>query len=586
MYKVYAIELYDVSKMYKLFKSKKAKILSLLGFPTKDYEEFWALKNITLKIKKGEKVGFIGRNGAGKTTLLSIIAGNIKPTSGKIIVRGKVNALFTLGTGFHPEFTGRDNIISSLAYQGITGREAYKLVDEIIEFTELEDFIDQPVKTYSAGMYSRLAFAVATAVKPEILIVDEILGVGDAYFNNKALERMNELTSGGTTVLFVSHDLSSIQKMCDRVIWIKKGKIQMDGEPLEVIKSYSFEVRKEEELRLKAKNLGVSKKSIYSDLTKEQIIIRFIGEENYLPEDGIAIDKIQLFYKDEMISEIDIGAPMDNDQNSDAYIIVDKEKMNWTESKKLDGRWVRYVKDIGGSYRHAVAIFNIPKGLEKEFLKLKIIYYSNGNQPILLQLFDNNEYKTLGKINQRNTGWLEKEFKLLTDEDKEEKEIINKKQEDIDIYGSGEVKITKFEILDEFEKEKYVFTIGDYLIFRIYFEKTKKDLKIVNPIFVIAIYELNGECISQIISAEKGVKINKLPSSGYVDIHIPYLRIGRGEYIISVGIFKHIDLLDPKEPSAFHIEDRKYRIKVEQPINININLGKIYHDAKFKLSWE
>ena len=276
----YAIEVRNVSKMYKKYKNSTSKILDLLGFSfRKNYEEFWPLKDINLTIKKGEKVGVIGRNGAGKTTLLSMISDNVKPTKGTIKVDGKVNALFVLGTGFHPEFSGRENIKSSLAFQGITGEEALILEKEIIEFSELEDFIEQPLKTYSAGMYTRLAFTVATAIKPEVLIIDEILGAGDAYFNSKALERMNSLTNSGATVLFVSHDLSSVQKICDRCIWIDKGKIREDGKTLDVIKSYSADVRKREELRLLSQNSGVKSKEDLNSLKDDYSLVDAFVDE-------------------------------------------------------------------------------------------------------------------------------------------------------------------------------------------------------------------------------------------------------------------------------------------------------------------
>jgi len=169
--------------------------------------------------------------------------------------------LLELGTGFHPEFSGRENIQSYLAYQGLSPKEIEAREEEIIDFSELEEFIDQPLKAYSAGMYARLAFSTATVIEPEILIIDEILGAGDAYFSGKCVERMNRITNdSGATVLFVSHDLSSVQALCDRVIWVNRGRIKRDGEPLSVIKEYMALVRREEEIRLRARDLRVSKK--------------------------------------------------------------------------------------------------------------------------------------------------------------------------------------------------------------------------------------------------------------------------------------------------------------------------------------
>ena len=268
------IHVENMGKMYKLYKNPKDKILDAFGlnwFKKNYYKEFWALRGINLTIKKGERVGFIGHNGAGKSTLLKIITGNILPTEGSIKVNGKIQALLEMGTGFHPEFTGRQNIRASLVYQGLPSEKIAQYESEIIEFTELEEFIDQPVKTYSAGMYSRLAFATASAVVPELMIIDEILGAGDAYFNGKCVERMQKLTSeAGATILFVSHDLQSVQNLCTRVIWINKGKIVFDGDVLTGIKLYLQSVRQNEEQRLKLRDRkALKKQGFFSDKESE-----------------------------------------------------------------------------------------------------------------------------------------------------------------------------------------------------------------------------------------------------------------------------------------------------------------------------
>jgi lipopolysaccharide transport system ATP-binding protein len=324
-----------------------------------------------------------------------MISDNVKPTKGTIKVDGKVNALFVLGTGFHPEFSGRENIKSSLAFQGITGDEALVLEKEIIEFSELEDFIEQPLKTYSAGMYTRLAFTVATAIKPEVLIIDEILGAGDAYFNSKALERMNSLTNSGATVLFVSHDLSSVQKICDRCIWIDKGKIREDGKTLDVIKSYSADVRKREELRLLSQNSGV--KINNQDSSCNQLLFRFITSQNSAPQDkGFCVHKIKLFVKNKLLTEINIGDSMDNSLEQDGYIITDK-KINWSNSFKKEEKWCREFKNIGGEYIHAIGIFQLPLVIDLKDVSFKIEYFDEFDDEIYFEIYDSkkNIYKNL-----------------------------------------------------------------------------------------------------------------------------------------------------------------------------------------------
>ena len=202
------------------------------------YEEFQVLDDISFEVKKGEVVGIIGKNGAGKSTLLKIIAGVMKPTSGKVTANGNIVPMLELGSGFDPELNGRENIFLNGAILGYSQEFLQEKYDEILEFSELGQFIDMPIRNYSSGMMMRLAFSIATVVQPEILIVDEILAVGDEGFQNKSKARMMELMSGGTTVLFVSHSLQQIEEMCDRVVWLDNHKIKMIGETKEVCKAY------------------------------------------------------------------------------------------------------------------------------------------------------------------------------------------------------------------------------------------------------------------------------------------------------------------------------------------------------------
>lgn len=202
------------------------------------YEEFWALKDVSFEIEKGEVVGIIGHNGAGKSTLLKVISGILKPTSGELEVNGNIVPMLELGSGFDHDLTGRENIFLNGAILGYTEKYLKEKYDEIVEFSELGKFIDVPIRNYSSGMLMRLAFSIATVVQPEILIVDEILAVGDASFQEKSKARMLELMGGGTTVLFVSHSLDQIREMCDRVIWLEHGNMRMIGETKTVCDSY------------------------------------------------------------------------------------------------------------------------------------------------------------------------------------------------------------------------------------------------------------------------------------------------------------------------------------------------------------
>jgi ABC-type polysaccharide/polyol phosphate transport system ATPase subunit len=200
--------------------------------------DFWAVKNVCLEIKAGERVGIIGHNGAGKSTLLKALCRVYEPTTGKVIVGGKISPLLEIGAGFHPEFTGRENMFLNGAILGYSKELVSKIEDEVISFAELEEFIDTPVKYYSTGMYMRLAFSLATAMDPEILVLDELFAGGDASFMNKGAARMESLIDKAKIMVMVSHDPGLIESFCNRVIWMDHGSVIADGDPKEILEKY------------------------------------------------------------------------------------------------------------------------------------------------------------------------------------------------------------------------------------------------------------------------------------------------------------------------------------------------------------
>lgn len=222
---------------YDRIKSIKEYMVQLIKGKIK-YEEFWALKDVSFEVQKGEVIGIIGHNGAGKSTLLKVISGILKPTGGELEVHGNIVPMLELGSGFDTDLTGRENIFLNGAILGYSEEYLKAKYDEIVAFSGLGKFIDVPIRNYSSGMLMRLAFSIATVVDPDILIVDEILAVGDADFQEKSKARMKEMMGGGTTVLFVSHSLEQIREMCDRVIWLDHGQVKMHGNTQEVCDAY------------------------------------------------------------------------------------------------------------------------------------------------------------------------------------------------------------------------------------------------------------------------------------------------------------------------------------------------------------
>lgn len=235
----------DVSDVSMRFRMNNDRIMSLKEFVTTalrgklEYQEFTALDHVSFSVERGETLGLIGLNGAGKSTMLKVISGILKPTEGSVVCRGNVVPMLELGSGFDFELTGRENIFLNGAILGYSEMFLKEKYSEIVEFSELGTFIEVPIRNYSSGMLARLAFSIATVVQPEILIVDEVLAVGDAQFQEKSKKRMMELMGGGTTVLFVSHSIEQIEEMCARVIWLEQGRVKMLGKSCDVCAAYS-----------------------------------------------------------------------------------------------------------------------------------------------------------------------------------------------------------------------------------------------------------------------------------------------------------------------------------------------------------
>ena len=235
----FAINIEHISKVYKLYRGRADRLKDALHLTRRQtYQDYYALSDVNFTVQKGETVGLIGTNGAGKSTLLKIVTGVLTPSGGQVEVNGRISALLELGAGFNNEYTGLENIYFNGTLLGYTREQMEERVPRIIEFAGIGDYINQPVKTYSSGMFARLAFAMAINVEPDILIVDEALSVGDIYFQSKCFKKMDEIKKNGTTVLLVTHDMSSVVKYCDRVVVLNHGKVVKEGNPKEMVDIY------------------------------------------------------------------------------------------------------------------------------------------------------------------------------------------------------------------------------------------------------------------------------------------------------------------------------------------------------------
>ena len=235
-----AISVTGLGKCYQIYRQPQDRLKQFLWRGRRQYfREFWALRDVNFNVMPGEVMGIVGRNGSGKSTLLQLVCGTLTPTQGEVRVEGRIAALLELGAGFNPEFTGRENVFMSAALMGMGKEEVEARFDEIAAFADIGDFIEQPVKTYSSGMYVRLAFAVAVNIDPDILVIDEALSVGDGEFSRKSFDRIMKFKKEGKTILFCSHALYQVEALCSRAIWVADGRVRMDGQPAKVVAAYN-----------------------------------------------------------------------------------------------------------------------------------------------------------------------------------------------------------------------------------------------------------------------------------------------------------------------------------------------------------
>jgi len=620
----YVIHIKDLSKKYNLYSKPKYRVMHTLGIPISKakIQEFWALHNINLIVKRGSKLAIVGRNGAGKSTLLKIIAGQIKPTSGEIEINGSVQALMDLGTGFHPEFTGMQNIIASLAYMGITGKKARREAEEIIEFAELEEFINNPLKTYSSGMYARLSFSVATVIKPELLIIDEILGAGDSYFANKALQRMKDLTQGGATVLFVSHDMSAVERLCDDAIWIDRGKIIMRGATLKISKAYTDVIRQQEQVRLQAQNskikLSLMKEIKNVSKRSKQIIFRLesIGKNVGVRDFGLLINNT-------IYEKINVGEDGDSSFDKNAFILVDKQQSQWTDV--LNRNEEKY-RELTGKHQVGKFIINV-SDLDKDSI-YKVHIHSIGDYK--LQIYNGTEYEDIMTSNGTDVWTIFENIispdcikKLIKKEEEDRSESKSKvkdknkskvkdveescrideasvrrvddiaehaddnderkeKNNSYEIF-TGDIELISVLFHNGDKQERYLYNSFDDMYIELEFKALRE---LYNPDFVVC-FHTQGLIALQAISSLYGCVIEYMAagSTHKVKLHIPKISFGRGKYYVSIGVFPKLDMarLDT-ERDAFLLQDRCYEIQVEQPEGGSMSLGLIRSEHKWMLN--
>ncbi len=367
MHNEFAIKVNNLSKSYKLYDKNSDRLREVMSLRKKTYHKLhYALNNVSFDIRRGENVGIIGVNGSGKSTLLKILTGVVTPTSGAVEVNGKISALLELGTGFNPEYTGMENIFLNGTIMGYSKEEIQARLPSILDFADIGDFINQPVKTYSSGMFARLAFAVAVNVDPEILIVDEVLSVGDLRFQIKCMERMKQMMVGGTTVLFVSHDINAVRRFCSSAIWLNHGEIQSIGEVNKVADEY-LEFLKNGQIGSRPKS---KEEIILPEFRPNGNIAEIVGflvrnsegelVSEFRYDEPLEIEVIYDVYTVDMPNPV-LGVAirsMDDDYVCGLNTLLDNKTIPWRYGRnRFSLFYPQGVRAIGGRYYFDVALF-------------------------------------------------------------------------------------------------------------------------------------------------------------------------------------------------------------------------------------
>jgi ABC-type polysaccharide/polyol phosphate transport system ATPase subunit len=516
-----AVRVERVSKRYRLYHKPIYRLFDLFGVcpaGPEYYLEHAALTDVDLTIGRGEKVAIIGRNGAGKSTLLKIITGLVRPTSGRVDVRGQVSNLLQIGSGFHPDFTGRQNVFANLAHQGITGVEAARAFDEIIEFAEIEEYVDQPMKTYSTGMCSRLMFSSSIVIKPEILIIDEILGVGDAYFAHKSFERMRDLCAReGTTLLLVTHDIYSAMNLCDRFIWIDRGRVKFDGDARTAVAMYESSIKEQEERALRQRTAaGLTDKAAIEARQLLHVLIR--SRTGFALPKPLAIESISLLGADGGTSTMTASTDA-----SSGWHLLPQGSLGAEEI--VEGRRCRVLRTHGSIYHKAEWVVTMSGAFTP--VGVRIGWHYTGAEPAELAVFANAGHVLVSGELTAGRGWQERRFDASATFD----ELGIPAQVE---YGTGIVRILRVQMFDATGQETARVKHGDPLTVRVHLQAHGERLPLRQITFVLGITRQNTPYAVNVVNHHLD-----LPAHGdecLLDVRLASVQLGSGTWYVRVGL--------------------------------------------------
>jgi len=506
-----------------LYDSPRHRVLDTLGLlrgSRAAVREHVALRNVSFEVTRGQKVGIIGRNGAGKSTLLRLITGATSPSSGTLQVKGDTQALLQIGTGFHPDLTGRENVMAYLGHIGLTGQAAQARVPDVVEFAELEEYIDQPVKTYSSGMAMRLMFSASTVIAPSLLVIDEVLGVGDAYFAKKSFDRIREICSReGTTLLLVTHDIYNAARLCDRMLWMDQGDIVIDDRPDAVITAYESSIRRQEERRLRLKAMSavrpataVPAKLLVELRTPDG---RPLPSPLYLSRLGLSLDGAIVD-----VAPLVTGADA---VGTKAELVF--EGGAWGDEQSHEGRRARPFRNFGSVFQKIGALFDVTGLGRAESLSIVFEGWSAADCVVEVVTFDGAHESVIGQFAIPAHTWTPVEARRDSAARLEAPMTRSK------AIGSGAVVLTGVRACDAFGRTSFIFEHGVPFTLRIGYQV--HDPAVSAPQMIVVFHRNGVEDVCRLFCRRLDLAD---AADGEVVVGLPRLPLGAGQYTVSVAI--------------------------------------------------
>jgi lipopolysaccharide transport system ATP-binding protein len=584
-----AVSAARLTKVYRLYSRPWYRVRDLLGLLPPNgangaYSEHVALDHVDLEVRRGEKVAIIGRNGAGKSTLLKLITRVIEPTSGRVDVAGRIHAMLQIGTGFHPDFTGRQNVLAYLAQLGVAGREAERLCAGAVEFAELEEYVDQPVKTYSTGMAARLMFSTSTTLVPDVLLLDEILGVGDAYFTQKSFERIREMCEGsGTTVLLVTHDVYSALKICNRFVWLDHGRVLLDGPSVEIVHAYERSIREQEEHRLRMKRIAAAARQSADRARPSYGQLQLHGRRP--PAGRIVIAGIRLLRGAEETASVSTAAL----SGRGLSLELGSGDGNWSDVLECEGRRARCFLPHGSIFHRLP--FLIESGAASEAIRtgagrveLTILADPGAADPLEVLVSDPDGSAVFSGVFEMTEarGWHTRTASL----ERGGAALVQEAGPESARYGSRAVEIVDVRFFDGAGLETQQFPVGSKLRVAITYRINDPRFE-QHPTLVVA-FQKDGITRSHRFWTDRIPMRAAERDQGRIEIVADPLLLGAGTYLVTVAIFSEGYFESSARlrfftanPDVLDMQSRRYEIVVRPSARVLCNDVVFQHPSQW-----